>query len=209
VVTKLDASRKETAHFWPWFLPDGDHYLYYIRSGDRANAGIYAGSLKDPGLKVQVVTGTSNGVYALASDGHPGYLVFSRDGRLFAQPFDPGALKTTGDAMVVTESVGFLPNVMLANFSVSATGSLVFGQGSAKKQMTWFDRKGQRILTTGSPDSYQYPRISPDAGRVVLTRIESAGARSLWIFEFSRGVLSRVAERGSFAAWSLDGHELV
>jgi eukaryotic-like serine/threonine-protein kinase len=53
VVTKLDASRKENAHYWPWFLPDGDHYLYCIRSGDTAKTGIYAGSLKDPGLKTQ------------------------------------------------------------------------------------------------------------------------------------------------------------
>jgi Tol biopolymer transport system component len=208
-VTKLDASAKEDAHYWPSFLPDGDHYLYSIRSGDTANTGIYAGSLKDPGLKTRVVTAASNGVYAPASDGHPGYIVFWRDGPLFAQPFDPGALKTTGDAVVVAESVGFLPNVMFANFSVSASGSLVFGQGSTKKQMTWIDRKGQRIGTAGSPDSFQSPRLSPDSGRVALTRIESAGARSLWIFEFSRGVLSRVADRGSFAAWSPDVHELV
>jgi predicted Ser/Thr protein kinase len=34
-VTKLDASAKEDAHYWPSFLPDGDHYLYSIRSGHR------------------------------------------------------------------------------------------------------------------------------------------------------------------------------
>jgi Tol biopolymer transport system component len=209
-VTKLDASRQESAHYWPWFLPDGDHYLYCIRSGDTANTGIYAGSLKDPGLKTRIVTGTSNGVYAPASDGHPGYLVFSRDGPLFAQPFDPGALRTTGDPVVAAESAEFLPNLLLANFSVSANGSLVFGAGSVKRQMTWLDRKGQRIGAAGSPDLFQSPRISPDARRVALTRIESSGSpRSLWIFEFSRGVLSRVADRGFQAAWSPDGHELV
>ena len=128
-VTKLDASAKENAHYWPWFLPDGDHYLYCIRSGDTANTGIYAGSLKDPGLKTRVVAAASNGAYAPPSDGHPGYLVFWRDGPLFAQPFDPGALKTTGDPVVAAESAGFSPSILLANFSVSASGLLVFGAG--------------------------------------------------------------------------------
>jgi Tol biopolymer transport system component len=209
-LTKLDTSHQESAHYWPWFLPDGDHYLYCIRSGAMANTGIYAGSLKNPALKTQVVTGASNGVYAPASDGHPGYLVFSRDGPLFAQPFDPEALKTTGDAVVVAESARFMPNILLANFSVSATGSLVFGSGSVKRQITWLDQKGQRIGTAGSPDFFEHPRISPDAGRVALTRLESSGApRSLWMFEFSRGILSRVADQGYLPAWSRDGHELV
>jgi predicted Ser/Thr protein kinase len=209
VVTKLDASRKENAHYWPWFLPDGDHYLYSIRSGDTANTGIYAGSLKDPGLKTQVSAAASNVAYAPPSDGHPGYIVFSRNGPLFAQPFDPGGLKTTGDPVVVAESVGFLPNILLANFSVSAVGPLVFGSGSAQRQMTWLDRKGKRIGVAGSPDLYQSPRLSPDAERLAVTRLESSGARSLWVFEFSRGVLSLVADRGFLPAWSSDGRELV
>jgi Tol biopolymer transport system component len=207
-VTKLDASRQENAHYWPWFLPDGDHYLYCIRSGDAANTGIYTGSLKDPGLKTRVVAATSDGIYAPASEGHPGYLVFRRDGPLFAQPFDPGALKTTGDPVAVVDSVGVLP-VLLGNFSVSANGSLVFGADSLKRQMTWLDQKGQRVRNAGSPDSFEFPRISPDAQRVALTRIESAGTRSLWVFEFTRGVLTRVADRGSLATWSPDGHELI
>lgn len=75
-VTKLDASRKETAHYWPSFLPDNDHYLYTIRSGDVASSGIHAGSLRDPTLKTRVLTAASNAIYAAASNGHPGYLMF-------------------------------------------------------------------------------------------------------------------------------------
>jgi hypothetical protein len=208
-VTKLDASAKENAHYWPSFLPDGDHYLYCIRDADMANTGIYAGSLKDPGLKTRVVTAASNGLYTPASDGHSGYIIFRRDGPLFAQPFDPDALKTTGEAVVAAESTGFLPIILLGNFSVSNSGLLVFGAGSARVQITWLDRKGQRIGVAGSPDLFQSARLSPDAGRVAMTRMESSGAGSIWIFEFSRGVLSRVADRGLFAAWSADGHELV
>jgi Tol biopolymer transport system component len=75
--------------------------------------------------------------------------------------------------------------------------------------MTWLDRKGQKIGSAGFPDYMESPRLSPDASRVALARIESGGVRSLWVFEFSRGILSRVADRGAFPAWSADGRELV
>jgi WD40 repeat protein len=202
----LDESRKEYDHYWPSFLPDGDHYLYSI-SGDATVAGIYGGSLKDPGLKTRVVAGASSFVYAPAWDGYSGYLVFWRDGPLlFAQPFDPGGLKTTGDAVALAESAGLSPDTVLGNFSASVNGSLVVGSGSTKRQMTWLDRKGQRIGAAGSPDWFAFPRVSADAGRVALTR----GSYGVWVFDFARGVLSPAADRGSrSAAWSPDGHELV
>jgi dipeptidyl aminopeptidase/acylaminoacyl peptidase len=111
--------------------------------------------------------------------------------------------------VVAAESTGSLPIILLANFSVSNSGLLVFSAGSARVQITWLDRKGQRIGAAGTADLFQSARLSPDAGRVAMTRMESSGAGSIWIFEFSRGVLSRVADRGLFAAWSADGHELV
>jgi hypothetical protein len=44
-VTTLDESRKETAHQWPYFLPDGRHFLYLARSVQRENTGVYVGAL--------------------------------------------------------------------------------------------------------------------------------------------------------------------
>jgi hypothetical protein len=44
-VTTLDSPRGETSHRWPFFLPDGRHYLYLIRSSKPENRGIFVGSL--------------------------------------------------------------------------------------------------------------------------------------------------------------------
>jgi len=44
-VTELDASRGETAHRFPRFLPDNLHFLYLVQSSQPANTGIYLGSL--------------------------------------------------------------------------------------------------------------------------------------------------------------------
>jgi hypothetical protein len=42
-VTKVDASRQETAHAEPVFLSDGRHFLYLRRSSVAEYSGIYVG----------------------------------------------------------------------------------------------------------------------------------------------------------------------
>ena len=44
-VTTLKRERRQTSHRWPDFLPDGRHFLYWVRSADEQNQGIYVGSL--------------------------------------------------------------------------------------------------------------------------------------------------------------------
>ena len=44
-VTELDASQEENSHRWPQFLPDGRHFLFYVRSQRGTGAGEYVGSL--------------------------------------------------------------------------------------------------------------------------------------------------------------------
>src|SRR3989440_250105 len=49
-VTKLDDSKLQATHRWPWFLPDGHHFLFRAgttsASSQRENNGIYLGSLE-------------------------------------------------------------------------------------------------------------------------------------------------------------------
>src|SRR5262249_4282802 len=47
-LTKLDEARMEKSHLWPYFLPDGRHFLYTIVSKTRRNGGIFVGSLDSP-----------------------------------------------------------------------------------------------------------------------------------------------------------------
>jgi eukaryotic-like serine/threonine-protein kinase len=44
-VLELDQARRETAHLWPHFLPDGRHFLYLSRSTEAGNSGINVASL--------------------------------------------------------------------------------------------------------------------------------------------------------------------
>src|SRR5262245_29074576 len=87
-VTRLDAARGETSHRFPFFLPDGKHFLYVslrLAGNDRDPANqIWVGST-DGGPAKPIVNGYCNAQYA------NGFLFFVRGGdfggRLFAQPF--------------------------------------------------------------------------------------------------------------------------
>jgi len=66
-VTKLDEPRHESSHRWPYFLPDGQTFIFFVR-GDQT--GIYAGKLGSQESKFLLAT-DSNAAYA-----SPGYLLF-------------------------------------------------------------------------------------------------------------------------------------
>ncbi len=117
--TAIDPKRKETSHKWPWFLPDGHHFLYASTVSGTDNATIYAGSLDSPETRFVART-NSNAVYA------SGYLLFLRDGTLMAQPFDARGLTTTGEAVPIAVHVDHDPVRARGFFAVSDGGGLVF-----------------------------------------------------------------------------------
>ena len=51
-VTTLDASQQALFHAWPYFLPDGKHFLYTIIASNSQNSGIYVGSLDSKETKL-------------------------------------------------------------------------------------------------------------------------------------------------------------
>ena len=96
-LTNPDRTNEEGSHYWPSFLPDGDRFLYTIRSKNSAKTGLHIGSLKNPAFKVRVVDLPTQGEFVPAADGNPGYLLYVRDSSLVAQPFEPDRMKSTGE----------------------------------------------------------------------------------------------------------------
>ena len=129
VVTRLDDSKLQATHRWPWFLPDSRHFLYRAgttsASTQKESNGIYLGSLDSLEQRLIVRTDTSP-VY------EGGYLLFIRDGTLMAQPFDEKTFQTTGDALPVAEhvqfdfGVGYLSLTFHQMDSASRRASLIF-----------------------------------------------------------------------------------
>ena len=108
-LTRLDASRSETTHHFPAFLPDGRHFLYTVHSAKSGNGGIYLGSLDSPDVRIYLLDDISNVEYAPASEPDSGYLLFARAQVLMAQRFALGPLQLRGEAFPVIEKIAQNP----------------------------------------------------------------------------------------------------
>ncbi len=206
-LTTLDESRQEVSHRWPFFLPDGRHFLYLAYSVQRENTGIYIGSLDSKEAKR--ITGDDSN----ASFSPSGYLLFSREGALMAQPFDADKLQVTAEAFPVVERIQYSPPLLLAGFSVSNNGVLAYLTGNPlTSQLTWFDRSGKKLGTVGRPGSYAEPRLSPDEKRVAVAHDEPPEmAPDIWLIELARGIASRLTSDPAddlFPVWSPDGSRI-
>jgi Tol biopolymer transport system component/tRNA A-37 threonylcarbamoyl transferase component Bud32 len=198
-VTTMEAS--ENAHYWPWFLPDGRHFLYVVRSTEAGKSAIWVTALDQPGNRKKLVDTLSNAAYAgPAHTGRfqpgPGHLLFTREQTLLAQPFDPSSLELQGEAFPLAEGVSYAVNVALADFSVSSNGVLAYGSGQGGlRSMVWRDRGGKQVGTFGEPSRnfvVSVPRVSPDGKRVLFFRVEGASAAGdYWVADLDRGTESR------------------
>src|SRR5262249_32815475 len=80
---------------------------------------------------------------------------------------------------------------------------------TARSQLTWFDRSGQRTGTVGSAAQYMGVRISPDGTRAAVIRMDTSVSTSdIWLIDLDRGAESRLTFRPQVTmspVWSPDG----
>ena len=201
-VTTLDASRQEVAHVWPRFLPDGKHFLYLAASTQTENTAIYVGSL-DSKERTQLLNARSNTTYS-----PPGYLLFSRDGTLMAQPFDAERIQLTGEAVPIAEGLQFIAGTGQAAFAVSENGVLAYRAGGAEapRTLVWVTRNGAGQALAAPARLYGEPKISPDGRRVVM-EIEG----QIWVQDLVRETLTRLTFEGTTnlnPTWTPDGKRI-
>jgi serine/threonine protein kinase/Tol biopolymer transport system component len=209
--TVLNPARKERSHRWPWFLPDGKHFLYSAVDTDgefvTSDSTIYAGSLDSREVRI-VAQASSNAVYA------SGHLLFLRENALMAQPFDAKRLATTGEAVPIAQKVRDGPALALGFFAVSDNGTLVFQSGLQPSQrLAWLDRTGKRVAAVGDPGQLFFPFLSPDGKRAVVSVYDRAAHNNdLWIYDLARDLRTRftfASGNENAGVWSPDGNSIV
>ena len=192
-------------HRYPWFLPDGHHFLYTVRGVDATKAGIYYADLDAKG-RTQVSNVPSNAVYT-----QPGLLLFVRDRTLMSQPFDAATGQLSGDAVPVAEQISYDQGNWVGLFSASERdGVLAHSSGAsvAAAQITWFDRAGKSMGTVGTPADIEWTPLSPDGTIVAENRRDvGTGNNDVWLHDLARGTASRLTFAGTnrFPVWSPDG----
>ncbi len=210
-VTSLDRGHNQNSHRFPWFLPDGRHFLFLARvSGDSGRPAneVMVGSL-DGGEPRPLVATDNNAAYA------SGFLLYTRERVLMARRFDPARLRVEGDESAVASDVAVLPGAACAVFSVSRTGVLVYDRGTAGEleELVWLDRQGRRTGTLGPPGFYDEPRLSPDGRQVAVDKLDATtGRQDVWVVDTARGIPTRLttAESDSMGpVWLPDSRHLV
>src|SRR5262245_34463275 len=197
--TTLDVGRKEASHRWPHFLPDGRHFLFQVGPTNTLRIG----SLDDRDTRT-LLSAESKVLYTA-----PGYLLFTRQRSLIAQPFDASALEVTGDPLPIAQQVNVNEFTGQAAFSVSQNGVLAYRfRALSDRQLVWLARDGKAIGNFAPRGAFHTLWLASDDKRAV---VDDALGNDLWLIDGERGTASRFtfdADSGH-PAWSPDGSRIV
>ena len=196
---------------WPWFLPDGVHFLILGRP-TRGDAGVHAGGIYvgslEGGAPVRLMNAGSRAVFAA-----PDQLLFARDEALYAQTLDLKRFQLRGEPVHIIDDVGINASNASVGLGVSTTGALVkrsVTTAAIEVQFHWFSRTGAKLSSLGEMGTVREMALSPDGSRMAVTRPSaSLTSRStdIWIVDVASNITSRLASRSDGVAgvlWTPD-----
>jgi len=202
--SKMSAS--EISHRWPQFLPDGKHFLFWARGSELQDSVVYVGELGSLQARA-ILKGTSMAAYS------SGYLLFVRDTKLLAQPFDARRMDTVGEPVSIAEGVTLNELSGRAVFSASENGTLIYQSNAAPAtwNLLWFTREGKQVGSITRPAPYFSPSLSPDGDRLAVSSSGDAGKIGISLFDLRRGTWTLLTfENGAqhTPLWAPDGKTL-
>jgi dipeptidyl aminopeptidase/acylaminoacyl peptidase len=216
LVTALETSHGDTSHAWPVFLPDGTHFLYFVRSADDERRGLYVGrSDRPPEMASKpLVKSDSNAVFVPDADGDEGELLYVSDQRIEARRFNTrtitlGAAPRTIASLVAAGTTLAYPAMLSASSDVLAFATATVPYGHRLEAV---ERNGQRARVWEQPEAQNWPRLSPDGRYLARQRVdELRNTPDIWVEDLERGTTVRVTtalEPDCRPVWSPDGRQL-
>ncbi|HEY5610812.1 MAG TPA: protein kinase [Thermoanaerobaculia bacterium] len=189
-VTRLDTGSGEVSHRYPWFLPDGDRFLFLARSraksGEETNT-IYLARLGSTERK-PLLQASSRTIFA-----DPGYLLFARGHTLLAVPFDLKSEKITGPETALVDDLNANGETGRAAFTVSNDGVLTYRQRTDRSRFAWFDRAGKEVPAKARTGIFLWWSLSPDGRNLAAAVTDDTNGKSdIWLYGVDRETSSRV-----------------
>jgi len=209
-VTVKDSTFDDFTHRWVQFLPDGDHFIFFARTGGGGGSekdAICLSSLSD-GKVTRLFNAKSNPVYA------NGHILFNRDNILMSIGFDESSLELVGDAVPLAEKVSYVKRWSKGVFSASNNGKLIYRSGtvSSGTQLYIQNRQGDILDSVGARETQYVPTISPDEKFVASEIVDDANSNTdIWIHNLERKIKTRFtfdSTEQSGAVWSPDGLQI-
>jgi hypothetical protein len=206
LVAGLDQGLAENSLRAPKFLGDGNHFIYFSRTLDQRNHAVYLDALDSVGRTARKKLISADGPSEAAHDPLSGsdFLIFPKDGQLWAQRFDERAGLLAGEKFAVANDAD--------QFSASATGTLIFRRTNAQGRLTWMDRAGKALGTAGVPGDYWDISLAPDERKAaVLNHRSDNGTFWVELIDLTRNLQSPFSDRTGRASglvWSRDSQSL-
>jgi serine/threonine-protein kinase len=206
-LTTPDRDEGVLGHWWPEELPGGRWVLFTAFRTPVDTSRVGALDLTTGEIR-WLVEGGFSPLYSPT-----GHLLYAREQRLFAVPFDAATATLRGAAVTVLDDVLVEQTGGFAAYALSSRGTLAYIRasiGHAPKELVWLDRRGQATLATSERQRYLTVTLSPDDRRAALT--VQGESRDLWVHSFDRGTQSRLTtglDTEFDPVWAPDGHELV
>ena len=206
-ITKIDES-KHTSHRWPFFLPDGRHFLYLAinhQAPEDENDAIYYAS-EDGRENRYLFRAFTNASYA------SGFLLHLTNTQLEAQSFDADKGTLAGEPQPVASGVAVDSSTWRGVFAVSQNGILTYSRGGrVQSRLVWFDRSGRQSEPIGekfnaSGFNTAGLRLSPKGDRIAFPI--PGTLRDVWVMDLTRGIRTRLTfgpVLNDGPVWSPDG----
>ena len=169
-------------------------------AGGNGPSGVYLGELGSP-LQRRLLDSDTKAVYV------PGYVLFGRNGTLFAQGFDAGSLTLRGEPFPLVERIdgqfGFL------DVSASNDGTIVYRKapgGIFQRQFGWFDRQGNELQKVGAPVDGTAGTLSSN-GNLVAFNQYVAGKTDVWLLDVEHGTVDPFTSNPAIDSHALFSHD--
>ena len=199
----------------PVILPGGETLLVSRFSIGRTGPQDFHLDLVDlaTGATTRLIEDAYHAVYTQSR-----HIVFTRDGALWALPFDLNLLEGSGPAAIVIEDVSTGTSSATTIYALSDNGRLVYlpattaseaREARSLSSLTWVDRNGVEQRINVDPQVYDMPRISPDATQFAVGVVSGSG-EDIFTYDIERGVLSRLSftSDARFSVWSSEGDRI-
>jgi serine/threonine protein kinase len=180
----------QTSHRFPFFLPDGNRFLYFVGGGADVT-GIHLGSL-DGAVSAQLTSGGSTGVFV-----EPDWVVFVQSGSLGARQLDPERAELAGETR----------SLAVAGHAISVASGHVAFSASTTGITAFRDAPEPRSLL----NTYNGPEISPNQRYLAYDGFDGSN-RDVFVRDLLRGGSSRVTSDATvegYPVFSPDSESIV
>ena len=145
---------------------------------------IHVGSLKRGESELLVHLPQGGAEYAA-----PGYLLYSREGKLVARAFDSASRRLAVETIVLADGVGLSITSGHPIVAAARNGRLAWlPQLGTNSRLEWVDRAGRSQGPIEAPDGVYFElAVAHDGRRALVSRYRSSGETEVYSYDPERG----------------------